>query len=593
MLRARALPNPGEVIVTPAWTQASIQAALDAREKRVRFAAGTYALTTDLTYSRTGAATDEGGVNVDGKAVFTGGVLNLVGLFEGRGAWTTHDGESVYYDSRYSGYYQAYTWNRQAYLVAGGPVRVACGHTNVQVQAAGNGWGFITSAFAEAAGARAFPLLVTVAVQNVSAKGYGVRLKLAGQYPVETGFQVAGRNPGAALTSLISVSDSSGYPLVTGSLFSVPNADGCKYGLYWRGSFGTNEIDIPGLQVIASGLQGHRLSISQNSTDIGVGPASFRQRIDPADLTITGITNAAPAVVTCAAHGLSTGALVYITRVRGMADEDGSEDDLNGETYTVTVVDANNVSLDGTDTTAWSAYSSDGVMRQQRKITGATQANPCEITVSGHGLSTGNNVSLSQIVGMDELNGSNYTITVTSANTFTLDGINSTSYDAYVSGGVVYLNTTPSSDVRLKLYSIGTRDIDFFVNGFSGNRGFQVVRTAAPTEYIAVQGATDGNPIVRASASDGGAANRSVIILGGGTGGVRLRDGGNATKFEVNTTGVGFYATTPAAQSTGWGAPTGTTTKTAFATSTVTTEELAQRVKGVIEQLTAVGLLAA
>lgn len=40
---------------------------------------------------------------------------------------------------------------------------------------------------------------------------------------------------------------------------------------------------------------------------------------------------------------------------------------------------------------------------------------------------------------------------------------------------------------------------------------------------------------------------------------------------------------------TGWSAPTGTATRTSFATSTVTTAQLAERVKALIDDLTAHG----
>ena len=40
-------------------------------------------------------------------------------------------------------------------------------------------------------------------------------------------------------------------------------------------------------------------------------------------------------------------------------------------------------------------------------ITGATQANPCVITAVAHGFSSGDRVSISDVVGMTELNGSN------------------------------------------------------------------------------------------------------------------------------------------------------------------------------------------
>lgn len=72
-------------------------------------------------------------------------------------------------------------------------------------------------------------------------------------------------------------------------------------------------------------------------------------------------------------------------------------------------------------------------------ITGATNANPCEITTSvNHGYTTGDQVVISSVGGMTELNSIlAYTITVTGLTTFTLDGIDSTAFTAYTSGGTV------------------------------------------------------------------------------------------------------------------------------------------------------------
>jgi hypothetical protein len=72
---------------------------------------------------------------------------------------------------------------------------------------------------------------------------------------------------------------------------------------------------------------------------------------------------------------------------------------------------------------------------QAKTITGATQANPCQITANGHGYATGDEVTIDGVVGMVELNSGTYIVTNTGANTFTLDGINSTAYTAYTSGG--------------------------------------------------------------------------------------------------------------------------------------------------------------
>lgn len=67
-------------------------------------------------------------------------------------------------------------------------------------------------------------------------------------------------------------------------------------------------------------------------------------------------------------------------------------------------------------------------------ITGATQANPGQITAVGHGFATGDEVLIDGVLGMTQLNGVTFTITSTGANTFTI-GVNTSAYTAYVSGG--------------------------------------------------------------------------------------------------------------------------------------------------------------
>lgn len=72
--------------------------------------------------------------------------------------------------------------------------------------------------------------------------------------------------------------------------------------------------------------------------------------------------------------------------------------------------------------------------RVDGSVTGATQANPCEITAPSHGLATGTKVILRNIPGMEELNNNVYTITSTGVNTFTLDGVDSSAFDPYGTG---------------------------------------------------------------------------------------------------------------------------------------------------------------
>lgn len=91
-------------------------------------------------------------------------------------------------------------------------------------------------------------------------------------------------------------------------------------------------------------------------------------------------------------------------------------------------------------------------------ISGATAADPCVITDTGHGYTSGDWVYISGVGGMTELNGRYFEVTVLTANTYSLqtpDGVNldASGYTAYTSGGSasrVYTLTTPydASDLR-------------------------------------------------------------------------------------------------------------------------------------------------
>ena len=73
-----------------------------------------------------------------------------------------------------------------------------------------------------------------------------------------------------------------------------------------------------------------------------------------------------------------------------------------------------------------------------KTITGATQANPCEITSVGHGLATGRVILITAVVGMTQLNDKMYTITVgADPDKFTLNGVDSSAYTTYGSAGTI------------------------------------------------------------------------------------------------------------------------------------------------------------
>lgn len=72
-------------------------------------------------------------------------------------------------------------------------------------------------------------------------------------------------------------------------------------------------------------------------------------------------------------------------------------------------------------------------------ITGATQANPCVVTATGHTFANGDVVTIVDITGMTELNGNNYIVANVTTNTFELQGIDSSAFTAYSSGGYAFL----------------------------------------------------------------------------------------------------------------------------------------------------------
>jgi len=74
-------------------------------------------------------------------------------------------------------------------------------------------------------------------------------------------------------------------------------------------------------------------------------------------------------------------------------------------------------------------------------VTAATNANPCQVTITGHGFSTNDKVVFHNVGGMTQLNFTNgstgYTVTVVDTNNITI-GVDSTAYGTYTSGGTAH-----------------------------------------------------------------------------------------------------------------------------------------------------------
>jgi hypothetical protein len=84
----------------------------------------------------------------------------------------------------------------------------------------------------------------------------------------------------------------------------------------------------------------------------------------------------------------------------------------------------------------WESYT-----KIYKPITGITQTAPVVITSVAHGITVGWRAKVSNVVGMKELNSSEYyTVTNVTADTVTLNDINAVGYTAYTSGGILEYN---------------------------------------------------------------------------------------------------------------------------------------------------------
>lgn len=117
-------------------------------------------------------------------------------------------------------------------------------------------------------------------------------------------------------------------------------------------------------------------------------------------------------------------------------------------------------------------------------ISGATQADPCVITATGHTLLDGEEVYISGVVGMTELNGRNFKVANKTANTFEITDlgdtdIDSTGYTAYSSAGdadkIYELTTTYATTDLFDLKFVQSADVMTINN--TGYIGRELTRT--------------------------------------------------------------------------------------------------------------------
>ena len=94
-----------------------------------------------------------------------------------------------------------------------------------------------------------------------------------------------------------------------------------------------------------------------------------------------------------------------------------------------------------------------GFVLKQSTITNVSQANPAVVTAVNT-FANGEQVTISNVVGMTELNGNTYTVANVTANDFELSGVDSTAFTAYTSDGdvvsdAIFELVTPYTEAQL------------------------------------------------------------------------------------------------------------------------------------------------
>jgi hypothetical protein len=276
---------------------------------------------------------------------------------------------------------------------------------------------------------------------------------------------------------------------------------------------------------------------------------------DDSVATITGVTNANPAVIaTSAAHGFSGGDSIAISGVRNMAL-------VNGQ-HTISVLTPTTFSIP-VDTTNELAWVSGGTATKDRApvaISAITQANPAVVTAAGHGLATSDYGQIVGVLGMTQVNQRTLQVTVLDSNTFSIP-VDSTTYDAYIGGGSV--NKAVGPDIfrngatfldsdnqregflpRARLagnYDInvtGTAEgIDFAGSAYSADEVMGGIYGSVLDSQVFTANGTWTKPTTGIRATD------TVLVVawgGGGSGGVATNSGGANQAIATGGGGGGF-----------------------------------------------------
>lgn len=213
-----------------------------------------------------------------------------------------------------------------------------------------------------------------------------------------------------------------------------------------------------------------------------------------------------------------------------------------------------------------------------KTITGATKANPCVLTMVGHGFSTNDEIYVTGVAGMTELNGRFFRVTSLTADTCSLqdlfgNNVNSTAFTTYTSGGTaakVYEVTSPYPEAELDNFQFDQEGntMTFTHDAYAPYRLTRVSATSwtfavfsrTSDPFIAssktITGATQANPGVITAVGHGYSSGQRVLIEA--VGGMTELNGNSylvvvltvdtfsiqtLAGVDVNTTSYGSYTT--------------------------------------------------
>jgi len=152
------------------------------------------------------------------------------------------------------------------------------------------------------------------------------------------------------------------------------------------------------------------------------------------------------------------------------------------------------------------------VLENSFNITGASQANPCVLTIPGNNYVIGDWIFVQGVVGMTQLNGRYFIVTNVAGSAVTIAGlnsvaINSTGYGAYTSGGIaqrIYTIVSPYAAADLELLKF-TQSTTFMV----------ICHPNHPTQQLTLISATNWTivPIVIGSTAPPPTINNVVSSL--------------------------------------------------------------------------------